>query len=109
MIWQTTGDSDFDFTLRARYKLGPRSPNYDILFKNGIYLTGSIEAFANLESPLSDTFVNRLRFFAGPGFNVSEAWRIEMLLGLQQESASRGSAFSTDEQILRLRFYYTFN
>jgi hypothetical protein len=109
MIWQTRGGSDFDFTLRARYKLGLKSPNYDILFKSGMYLTGNIEAFANLESPLSDTFINRLRFFAGPGLNVSDAWRIELLLGLQQERGSRAADFSTDEQILRLRFYYTFN
>jgi hypothetical protein len=110
MTWQTQqGGSDFDFFIRARYRLGLKSPNYDILFKDGVYLTGSMEAFADLESPLSDMYINQLRFFAGPGINVSASWRIEVLLGLRQERSSRGVAFSTDEQILRLRIYYTFN
>jgi hypothetical protein len=45
MIWKTNGESDFDLTLRSRYKLGIRTPNYDLLFPNGIYLTGSLEFF----------------------------------------------------------------
>ena len=48
MIWETEGENDFDFTLRGRYQLGARSPDYDFLFKNGIYLTGSVELFWNL-------------------------------------------------------------
>ena len=109
MIWQTQGESDFDFTLRARYRLGVRSPNFDILFKNGTYPAGSIEAFADLESPISDTFVNRLRYFVGPGFNVSDAWHVETLYGLQQGRSSRTAAFTANEQVLRLRFFYSFN
>ena len=61
MIW-TEGDGDIDFTLRSRYQLGIRSPDYDILLRNGIFLMGSIEAFCNIETPL---FVNQLRFDIG--------------------------------------------
>ena len=32
MIW-TEGDGDIDFTLRSRYQLGVRSPDYGILFE----------------------------------------------------------------------------
>jgi hypothetical protein len=49
MIWQTEGEKDFDFNLRGRYQLGLRSPNYDILFKNGIYLMGTVELFRDSE------------------------------------------------------------
>ncbi|MBT8370971.1 MAG: DUF2490 domain-containing protein [Deltaproteobacteria bacterium] len=106
MIWQIEGERDFDFTVRGRYQLGVRSPNYNILVKNGIYLTGSIEAFSNIERPI---FVNRMRYDVGAGTKFSDAWRVELHYLLQQGRRSAGSAFSVDEHVLRLRLFYTFN
>ena len=106
MIWQTGGESDFDFTVRGRYQLGARSPNYDILLKNGIYLTGSIEAFSDIETPI---FVNRLRYDVGAGTKLNDAWRVELHYLLQQGRRSAAAAFTADEHILRLRLFYTFN
>jgi len=105
MTWQTEGESDFDFTLRSRYQLGFRSPNYDILFKNGIYLSGSIEAFSDIETPI---FINRIRYDVGPGIKASAAWRVELRYLLQQEKQSASAAFTANEHILRLRLFYTF-
>ena len=104
MIWQTEGEKDDDLTVRSRYQLGFRSPNYKILFKNGIYLSGSIEPFADLERPL---FINRIRYDVGIGTEVSDAWRIQLRYLLQQGRDSASAAFSTDEHILRLRLFYT--
>ena len=106
MIWQTEGDSDFDFTLRSRYQLGARSPNYDILLKNGIYLTGSIEAFSDIETPI---FVNRLRYDVGAGTKLNDAWRVELHYLLQQGRRSAAAAFAADEHVLRLRLFYRFD
>ena len=105
MIWQTEGENDSDFTVRSRYQLGFRSPNYDILFENGIYLMGTIEPFADLKSPL---FVNRMRYDIGLGTTFSDAWRVHLRYLLQQGRDSASSAFSNDEHILRLRLFYTF-
>jgi hypothetical protein len=105
MIWQTGGESDSDFTLRSRYQLGLRSPNFDILFKNGIYLSATIEPFANIEKPL---FINRIRYDVGLGTQISDAWRVQLRYLLQQGRVSASDTFSTDEHILRLRFFYTF-
>ena len=105
MIWQTEGENDSDFTVRSRYQLGFRSPNYDILFENGIYLMGTIEPFADLKSPL---FVNRMRYDVGLGTTFSDAWRVHLRYLLQQGRDSASSAFSNDEHILRLRLFYTF-
>lgn len=105
MTWQTEGESDFDFTLRNRYQLGVRSPNYDIFFKNGIYLIGSIEAFMNIEDPI---FVNRLRYNVGTGTRVSDAWRVQLHYLLHQDRLSAGATFTATEHILRLRLFYTF-
>ncbi len=106
MIWVTEGARDFDFSLRGRYQLGAQSPVYDILFKNGLFLKGSIEAFADIESPV---FVDRLRYDLGAGTKVSEAWRVELHYFLQQERDSSGSSFSASEHVVRLRLYYSFN
>ena len=112
MIWQTEGDSDFDFNLRGRYQLGVRSPNYDILFKNGIYLTGSVELFWNLEDSFTDKFVNRIRYDLGVGTQVSDAWRVQLHYVLQDGKAIEQvfqDLLDSEEHILRLRLFYTFN
>ncbi len=112
MIWQTQGESDFDFTLRSRYQIGVRSPNYDILFKNGIYLLGSVELFWNLDENFSDNFANRIRWDVGAGTKVSDAWRVQLHYVLQDGRAIEDKffrdPFDSEEHILRLRLFYTF-
>jgi hypothetical protein len=103
MTWETQGDRGFDFTVRARYQLGTRTPNYDILFNNGIYFLGSIEPFWNVERPM---FVNRIRYDAGVGTRLSDAWRVQLHYHLQQGRQSASSAFTAGEHILRLRLFY---
>ena len=113
MIWRTEGESDFDFNLRGRYQLGLRSPNYDILFKNGLYLLGSVELFWNLEDSFFDDFANRIRWDAGVGTKVSETWRVQLHYILQDgrsiEDDFFQDPFDSDEHILRLRLFYSFN
>jgi len=105
MIWQTEGENDSDFTVRSRYQLGFRSPNYKILFEDGIYVTGSIEPFADLEKPL---FINRIRYDIGLGTTFSDTWRVQLRYLLQQGRNNASTAFTADEHILRMRFFYAF-
>ena len=113
MIWETEGENDFDFTLRGRYQLGARSPDYDILFKNGIYLTGTVELFWNLKYNFFDNFANRIRWDFGVGTEVSEALRVQLHYILQDgraiEDDSFRDPFDSEEHILRLRLFYNFN
>jgi len=112
MIWQTEGDSDFDFNLRGRYQLGLRSPSYDIIFKNGVYLTGSVEMFWDLEDKSRDSIVDRIRYDLGVGTQVSDAWRVQLHYILQDGRAIDqvfDDVLDSDEHILRLRLFYTFN
>jgi len=111
MIWQTEGERDDDFTVRGRYQLGVRSPNYDILVKNGIYLTGSVELFWNLEKQISDNVVDRIRYDIGVGTKVSDAWRVELHYVIQDGREIEDlfqDLFSSEEHILRFRLFYTF-
>ena len=113
MIWQTEGDRDFDFNLRGRYQFGVRSPNYDILFKNGIYLMGTVELFSSLEDDFFDNFANRIRWDFGVGTKISDAWRVQLHYVLQDGRAIEDDLFrdpfDSEEHILRLRLFYTFN
>jgi hypothetical protein len=109
MIWKANGESDFDFTLRSRYKLGVRTPNFDLLFPNGIYMTGSLELFWNLEDGFGQNLLNRIRYDLGAGTNISKAWRVE-LHGISQDGGEIDlDPFSSDEKILRVRLFYRFN
>ena len=113
MLWQTQGDKEFDFNLRGRYQLGVRSPNFDILLKNGIYLLGSVELFWNLDKSITDNFANRIRYDLGVGTKVSEAWRVQLHYILQDgraiEEFSFRDPFDSEEHILRFRLFYSFN
>ena len=113
MLWETEGDEDFSFNLRGRYQFGVRSPNYDILLKNGIYLLGTVELFWNLEKSLTDNFANRIRWDFGAGTKVSDAWRVQLHYVLQDGRAIEDDLFQdpfdSEEHILRLRLFYTFN
>jgi hypothetical protein len=113
MIWQTESDSDFDFSMRGRYQLGTRSPNFDVLFNNGIYLTGTVELFWNLKEKFSDNFANRIRYDIGVGTKISDTWRVQLHYVLQDGRAIEDDLFrdpfSSEEHILRLRLFYSFN
>ena len=113
MTWQTQGESNSDFTLRARYQLGVRSPNYEILLPKGIFWLASIEFFSNLDENFSDNPVNRVRYVVGVGTKVSDAWRVELHHIRQDAIATDDEVFNdpfdSEESILRLRLFYSFN
>ena len=112
MIWQTQGENHYDFQLRSRYQLGFRTKEYDLLFKNGIFLTGSLEFFWNLAESFTDDFINRIRYDIGVGTKLSDAWRIQLHYVLQDGRAideSLFNPFGSEEHILRLRLFYRFN
>ena len=109
MVWLKDPVSDFDSTLRARYQLGFRTPTYNILFERGMYLTGAIEPFWDVETSFSENFTNRIRYFAGFGTRVSKAWRVELQYVQQDGRAIQQDSFSVNERIIRLRLFYKFN
>lgn len=109
MIWLTNGESEFDFFLRGRYQLGISSPDYDILFKNGIFLTGTIEFFWDLNNKFADNFLSQIRYDVGAGTHVSDAWQVELHYLLHRRRIDADAPFADEEHILRLRFFYTFN
>lgn len=113
MFWLTSGESDFDFfTLRSRYQLGVTTPTYNVLFKNGIYLNGTIELFWDIKTSFLDNLVNRIRYDLGVGTKVSDAWWVELHYVLQDGRVLDQifqNPFDSEEHILRLRLFYHFN
>ena len=109
MMWLTISESEVDFFLRGRYQLGISSPDYDILFKNGIFLTGSVEFFWDLNNKFADNFLNQIRYDVGAGTHVSDAWQVELHYMLHRRRIDSDALLADEEHILRLRFFYTFN
>jgi hypothetical protein len=57
-------------------------------------------------------FVNRIRYDLGVGTKVSDAWRIQLHYVLQDGKEIEQvfqDLFESEEHILRLRLFYTFN
>jgi hypothetical protein len=77
LLWLKKPVDDFNSTVRARYQLGVVSPTYNILFDNGIFLTGSVEYFWNMKDSFTDNFSDRIRSHVGVGSQVSDDWRVE--------------------------------
>ncbi len=109
MIWLSYDKSQNDLFLRGRYQLGLSSPNYDILFKNGIFLTTTIEFFWDLNEKIGNNLLNQIRYDIGAGTHVSDAWRMELHYLLHTRRIDSDVPFEDAENILRLRFIYTFN
>ena len=66
----------------------------------------------NLNYSGRDIFVDRIRYDVGAGIKVSDAWQIELRNVLQDGRAVEdlfNDPFSSEEHILRLRLFYTFN
>jgi hypothetical protein len=109
MIWLSNTESEFDFFPRARYQLGISSPVYDMPFKNGVFLTGSVEFFWDLNDKFTDNFLNQIRYDVGAGTHVSDTWQVELHYLLHWRKIDSDAPFADEEHILRLRFFYTFN
>ena len=109
LLWVKAEVSASTSTLRSRYQLGVTSPTYNVLFKNGIFLTGAVEPFWNMKNSFTENFSNRIRYFVGAGTKFSKAWRVELQFVQQDGRAIEQDSFSTDERIIRLRLFYKFN
>ena len=66
----------------------------------------------NLSYSGRDIFVDRIRYDLGAGTKVSDDWRVELHYifqdGREIEDLFR-DVFGSEEHILRLRLFYTFN
>lgn len=108
MIGSTGERSDLESTLRSRYKFGVRTPTYHVLFKNGIFLSGSAEIFWNMKDSFTIDFSNRIRWDIGIGTVFTSGLKVELHYILQDGRATQQDSFTEEQHILRLRFFYQF-
>jgi hypothetical protein len=99
----------WDSAFRARYKLGLKTPTFDIAGAEGFYAVSSIELFKELSGALFERFANRGRIDVGPGKRFGESWRAELHYLYQSSGLFVQEGIQTDEHILRLRLFYVFN
>jgi len=105
-----SGDSRWNVSLRPRYQLAMKSPDFAIGAAEAFYILVSAEVFEDLASSDNTTFGDRFRFNIGMGKKVTSALRIELnyVFHTVRLSDARGD-FDFDDHVVRLRLFYSFN
>lgn len=99
----------WDREWRGRYQLQVVSPDFGIGSAEGFFALSSIEFFKNIDSSLSDLFVNRIRVNVGLGKRVTQALRMELNYLYHKSRAGDTYNFEITSHALRLRLFYTIN
>jgi hypothetical protein len=96
----------WDFTLRLRYKIALKSPDWHFkpLANRPFYGFAALELFGNIFGDTAERYVNRNRLTLGLGNHIAPKWRIELEYIRQGSRRGRSEGFRTAEHILRLRF-----
>jgi hypothetical protein len=102
----TTGESDLQFELRARYKIEAifHRTKHLVDFANGLYFPISLEFLFDLYS--TQQFNNGIRITPGLGYSSeAERWKIQFDLSYQYADKAEIGSFTKSTIIYRLRFY----
>lgn len=103
------GESDFEFELRARYKIEAifHKTKHLVDFANGFYFPISAEFLINLYS--TQQFNDGIRVTPGLGYSSeSKFWKIQFDLTYQYADKAEPGNFTKSTIIYRLRFYQAF-
>ena len=102
----TSGESDFEFELRTRYKIEAifHRTHHLVDFANGFYFPVSVEFLINLYSTVQ--FNDGIRITPGLGYS-SEAkfWKVQFDLTYQYADKAEVGSFTKSTIIYRLRFF----
>lgn len=105
----TAGESDFEFELRARYKVEAifHKTRHLVDFANGFYFPISAEFLINLYS--TQQFNDGIRITPGLGYSSeSKLWKIQFDVSYQYADKAEPGNFTKSTIIYRLRFYQAF-
>ena len=105
----TTGQSDFGFELRARYKIEAifHRSRHLVDFADGLYFPISAEFLINLYS--TQQFNDGIRIAPGLGYSSeSNLWKIQFDVSFQYADKAEAGNFTKSTIIYRLRFYQAF-
>ena len=97
------GISDWDMTLRARYKLSSTWPiNNDTIQPGAYYVTASAEFFADIDSP-GEVFADNRDLTIGLGYAYSKTWSFEVRYTWEEDRSTVGDEFSSDNHLVEFR------
>ena len=102
----TTGENDFEFELRTRYKIEAifHRSRHLVDFAEGLYFPISVEFLINLYS--TQQFNDGIRITPGLGYSSeSKQWKIQFDLTYQYADKAEAGSFTKSTIIYRLRFY----
>jgi hypothetical protein len=105
-----TENSDFDFALRARYRIMAKTPNLRLEAIDQIfYFFTSFEIFGNIGKAIEETFVDRTRLTFGMGYFFSQPFRMEITYTFQGSRGGSEDGIKIGVHIIRLRLKYYIN
>jgi len=102
----TLSENNFDFELRARYKVEAifHRSRHLVDFANGFYFPISIEFLINLYS--TDQFNDGIRLTPGLGYSSeSKSWKVQFDLSYQYADKAEAGSYTKNTIIYRLRYY----
>lgn len=104
----TVGESDFNFTLRLRYKLEGTIhwSKHLVDFADGFYFPISVEFFINLYS--TQQYNNAARPTVGIGYSSdTDGWKVQWDTSYQYTANNEGTDYTKSTIIYRFRFFYS--
>jgi len=94
---------DVEFNLRFRYRFGLKSTIYSWHVMQYLFLTASVEFFANVGPQLTEKYSNRSRWGAGLGYRLNNYWDFEFHYVLQRSRTGDNDDFKTTDHLIQLK------
>ena len=103
LVWQTDV-SEFDFSLRGRYRIRMRTLDFRLpLIPTKFNSFASLEVFMDLTDRIVENYVGRHRLTFGIGNHVAKDFLIELHYILQKSSKGSSSLDESNDHIFRIR------
>jgi hypothetical protein len=97
-----------EVSLRGRYLIRARTMNFKFIGQKKMYYIKAMwEAFLPIGESATELFIHNQRWYAALGFQPSNRMRYEIFYIWQKSREFKDDGFSTSENILRIRFFYT--
>jgi hypothetical protein len=104
-------DAEFQFNVRARYRLRAKSGNFKLpLIPTNFFFMSALELFGDvIGEDVEEQYVGRNRIFFALGNHITTKFQVELHYILQRSRKRADDDFESVDHIVRLRLKQNFN